>query len=102
VAVSVTGEFGQAETLATVGGIGATPDPSGILFLIPVQPGVLSVTVTEYVPALLTLIELVVSPVLQAYEKGAVPPPEGVAVKTTLLPEQMLGLDEDRLTVNVH
>jgi hypothetical protein len=60
------------------------------------------VTVTEYVPALLTLIELVVSPVLQAYEKGAVPPPEGVAVKTTLLPEQMLGLDEDRLTVNVH
>ncbi len=43
------------------------PDPD------PVQP-LLSVTVTEYVPTVLVLIELVVAPLLQAYVYGPVPP----------------------------
>ncbi len=43
------------------------PDPD------PVQP-LLSVTVTEYVPTVLVLIELVVAPVLHAYVYGPVPP----------------------------
>ncbi len=39
----------------------------------PVQP-LLSVTVTEYVPTVLVLMELVVAPVLHAYVYGPVPP----------------------------
>jgi hypothetical protein len=56
------------------------------------QPGVLSLTVTVYVPALFTTIEEVVSPVFHTYVKGALPP-EVEAVSVTLYPEQMLGAD---------
>jgi hypothetical protein len=53
------------------------------------------------VPGLLTLIEVVVSPVLQTNVYGAVPA-EADAVSTTLLPEQIAGPDEDMLTLSVH
>jgi hypothetical protein len=45
--------------------------------------------------------ELVVSPVLHAYAYGGVPP-VGDAVKTALLPEQMLGLDDEMVTPDIH
>ncbi len=54
------------------------PDPD------PVQP-LLSVTVTEYVPTVLVLIELVVAPVLHAYVYGPVPP-DGFAVNGPVAP----------------
>src|SRR5258705_3594270 len=77
VAVSVAGSVLEQTSglLTETVGFGFTvnvPEPE------PVQPFV-SVTVTEYVPAVLVLIVEVVAPVLQAYVIAPVPP-YGVAV----------------------
>src|SRR5258708_33212814 len=56
----------------------------------PVQPFV-SVTVTEYVPAVLVLVVEVVAPVLHANVFDPVPP-AGVAVSVAELPEHASGL----------
>ena len=103
VAVNVAGSaLAHRSTLATEAvGFGSTvnvPEP------VPVHPFV-SVTVTEYVPAVLVLIVDVVAPVLQAYVTAPVPP-LGVAVsvagsvlaQTSTLPTDTVGFG---FTVNV-
>ena len=103
VAVSVAGSalMHTPGLLTETVGLGSTvnvPDPE------PVQPFV-SVTVTEYVPAVLVLIVEVVAPVLHAYVTAPVPP-LGVAVSFAgSVLEQTSGLFTETvgfgLTVNV-
>jgi hypothetical protein len=65
VAVKVALLFWQTVTLLAVGATGVMEDVMAMLFFTGWQPGVWSLTVTVYVPALLTLMDGVVSPVLQ-------------------------------------
>ncbi len=59
--------FGHVDEFAAVGAAGVCAPDMVMLLFTGLHPGVLSLTVTVYVPVLFTTMDAVVSPVFQAY-----------------------------------